>query len=272
MFCNIILKINEKKKINIMIKENIFFLGSGSGFSSLPNTSLLLNLRNTRVLIDFGFTGLNQLRRYKISPQTIDALIITHLHSDHTGGIEMLTYIHKFQYQKKLLLILPNFELQFMLWDMLKHSMRFSPKGIMKKSDYFDIKIAQCASTCRFSTMRFKSHKFTFVKTKHVPGMLSYGVIFAMNGKRVFYTSDTAFDPELLAYVNENYTPSLIIHDCKTDHEDEEVHATYKQIATLPLKLKRKILLIHYDDNYSQIDPKLDGFIGFAQTGEKIIP
>ncbi len=195
--------------------EHIFFLGTGSGFSSLPNTSLLLNYKNSRVLIDFGFTGLKQLRTYRVSPDTIDALIITHMHSDHIGGIEMLAYILKFQYNRKLLLMFPHFEFKFMLWDALKNSMKYSAHGVMGMHDYFDTMIAY--KTGKVTFLKFKSHSFTFIKTKHIPGMLSFGVLFSMNGKRVFYTSDMVFDPELLLFVNKKYTPSLIIHDCKTD-------------------------------------------------------
>jgi len=252
------------------MEEHILFLGTGSGFSTLPNTILLLNYRNSRILIDFGFTGLRQLRVNKISPDTIDALIITHMHSDHIGGIEMLSYILKFQFKKKLLIILPHFEFQFMLWDALKNSMKFSIHGVMQMSDYFDVMIARRAN--KVSNLRFKSHNFTFIKTKHIPGMLSFGVVFSMNNKRVFYTSDMVFDPELLLFVNKKYTPSLIIHDCKTDSAEEGVHATYKQLRTLPQKLKRKMLLIHYDDNFLELNPEQDGFIGFARTGEYIIP
>ena len=252
------------------MQEHILFLGTGSGFSSLPNTNILLNYTNCRVLIDFGFTGLGQLRTFDIRPDTIDALIITHMHSDHIGGIEMLAYILKFKYNKKLLLILPHFEFKFMLWDALKNSMKFSPHGIMQMSDYFDTIIAY--RTDKVYKIRFKSHDFLFVKTKHIPGMLSFGVMFNINTKKVFYTSDIIFDPEFLMLVNNKYTPSVIIHDCKTDASDEKVHASYRRLKTLPVELKKKMLLIHYDDNFIQFDPQKDGFMGFAKGGDIFIP
>ncbi len=252
------------------MRENIQFLGTGSGFSSLPNTNLLLNFKNSRIIIDFGFTGLKQLKELNLRPDSIDALIITHMHSDHIGGIEMLAYITKFKYRTKITLVLPHFEFKFMLWDTLRSSMQYSIKGPMKMADYFDTIVAK-KDGCSQSVF-FKSHRFIFVKTRHIPGMLSYGVVFTMNGKRIFYTSDTVFDPITLLKVNKKYNPSLIIHDTKTDNEEENVHATYKQLSSLPPQIKSKMLLIHYDDNYMEFSPEKDGFIGFAQTGEKYTP
>ena len=60
-------------------------LGSGS-----EGNGLLVEVGNTRVLVDCGF-GLRdavvRLRRLGVEPETLTAILVTHEHSDHIGGV-----------------------------------------------------------------------------------------------------------------------------------------------------------------------------------------
>lgn len=60
-------------------------LGSGSK----GNSTLLIG-KNKKILIDVGFSYpkmINLLEEYSIEPQDIDAILITHTHKDHIGGL-----------------------------------------------------------------------------------------------------------------------------------------------------------------------------------------
>ena len=60
-------------------------LGSGS-----EGNSLLVEVDGTRILADCGFTlseTVARLARLGIEPDTIDAILITHEHDDHVGGV-----------------------------------------------------------------------------------------------------------------------------------------------------------------------------------------
>jgi phosphoribosyl 1,2-cyclic phosphodiesterase len=59
-------------------------LGSGS-----KGNSTLIESRGTRILIDIGFSGKETTRRLheiEVPPESIDAILITHDHRDHTSG------------------------------------------------------------------------------------------------------------------------------------------------------------------------------------------
>ncbi len=59
-------------------------LGSGS-----KGNSTLIESDDTRILVDIGFSGretTRRLREIEVPPETIDAVLITHDHRDHTSG------------------------------------------------------------------------------------------------------------------------------------------------------------------------------------------
>lgn len=70
----------------------IQFLGSGDAFGSggRLQTCILLHAENTRILIDCGTTALIAMRRFGVDPNGISAIVLTHLHGDHFGGIPFL--------------------------------------------------------------------------------------------------------------------------------------------------------------------------------------
>ncbi len=68
------------------------FLGSGDAFGSggRLQTCLCLDGPSGRVLIDCGATALVALKRAGIDPGSVAAVLVTHLHGDHFGGIPFL--------------------------------------------------------------------------------------------------------------------------------------------------------------------------------------
>ena len=70
----------------------VTFLGSGDAFSAGGRfqTCILVETGESRVLVDCGGTSLTALRRHGVDPNTIDAILLTHLHGDHFGGVPLL--------------------------------------------------------------------------------------------------------------------------------------------------------------------------------------
>ena len=70
----------------------VTFVGTGDAFGSggRLQTCVLVEGPTTTLTIDFGASSLIGLRREAIDPNSIDVIVLTHLHGDHCGGIPFL--------------------------------------------------------------------------------------------------------------------------------------------------------------------------------------
>ena len=68
------------------------FLGTGDAFGSggRLHTCTLLRAAEGNALVDCGPSTLAALRRDGLDPNTVDAVVLTHLHGDHFGGVPFL--------------------------------------------------------------------------------------------------------------------------------------------------------------------------------------
>ncbi|MDA0996602.1 MAG: MBL fold metallo-hydrolase [Proteobacteria bacterium] len=70
----------------------VTFVGSGDAFGSGGRfqTCILVDAPGFRLAIDFGASSLIALNKLGISHNSIDAVVLTHLHGDHCGGVPFL--------------------------------------------------------------------------------------------------------------------------------------------------------------------------------------
>jgi ribonuclease BN (tRNA processing enzyme) len=68
------------------------FLGTGDAFGSggRLHTAALLRTERGNALVDCGPSALAALRREGLDPDAVDAILLTHLHGDHFGGLPFL--------------------------------------------------------------------------------------------------------------------------------------------------------------------------------------
>lgn len=67
-------------------------VGSGDAFGSggRSNTCFWLETGKGTLVVDFGASALPALKRLKLDPNAISAIILSHLHGDHFGGLPFL--------------------------------------------------------------------------------------------------------------------------------------------------------------------------------------
>jgi ribonuclease BN (tRNA processing enzyme) len=70
----------------------VTFIGSGDAFGAGGrfNTCILVDAPDQRIAIDFGASSLVALNQLDIDHASIDAVVLTHLHGDHCGGLPFM--------------------------------------------------------------------------------------------------------------------------------------------------------------------------------------
>jgi len=237
----------------------LIFIGSGSAFTidNYQSNMLLVNDQNKRLLIDCGCDARRALHKIGLTYKEIDHVYISHLHSDHVGGLEWLGFCRKFDPScGKPKLILSSF-LKNEIWSN-------TLSGGMKLSTYFDVE-----SVSKNSTFIWENTKFRIVQTVHIIDAFSivpsFGLIFETNKNTVFITTDTQHCPN---QIQDFYNMSdIIFQDCEITPYKSGAHANYENLKTLSEDTKKKMWLYHYQD-LSLPDAKKDGFMGFVKRGQ----
>src|SRR5213083_3231377 len=79
---------NGKRTMTVRVR----FVGSGDSFGSGGRfqTCILVDGDGTRFAIDFGTSSLIALNQQGIEHNSIDTILLTHLHGDHCGGVPFM--------------------------------------------------------------------------------------------------------------------------------------------------------------------------------------
>jgi ribonuclease BN (tRNA processing enzyme) len=73
-------------------KVQVRFVGSGDAFGSGGRWQTCISVASggQRLLVDCGTTSLVALKAQGLNPESVDAVVVSHLHGDHFGGLPFL--------------------------------------------------------------------------------------------------------------------------------------------------------------------------------------
>lgn len=255
----------------------LFFIGVGTAFArTLYQTNLLIIKGNTHVMVDFGMTGPEALRRTTgLEPTDIATILPTHTHADHVGGLECLGLMNRyvgrrFLNKPKLGMIITE-EFQRRLWDVtLRGGMEWNERDRYGRklsfTDFFDpIRPRWKPNQPRETwTVEHGELQIELFRTRHIPeqaesweeAFVSYGLYIEEH--RFFFSGDTQFDRDLI----DIYAPKsdVMFHDVQ--FHAGGVHAPFEDLKTLPPEVQEKTYFTHYPDTWK--DQDIAGFAGFV--------
>jgi len=190
-----------------------------------------INCKDTNVILDPGPGALVRCHssRPKLDPKTLDGVILTHKHLDHSGDANvMIEAMTKGGFEKRGKLFVPQDALG-------SHGVIFS---YLRK---FPEKVEVLTEGERFSVgeLKFK------VAVKNIHPVDTYGLKFFIEDEIVSFVSDTRYFPEL-AVAHKDATVlvlNVVFYDKRSDIDHMSIHEAIELIRAIKPK---KAILTHF--------------------------
>ena len=247
----------------------LIFLGTSSAFTTdtqnYQSNMLLKSSSGKHMLIDCGSDVRRSLYNVTgLSYREIDAVYISHLHADHAGGLEWLGFTRKFNPGCTKPTLFISEALQKPLWERtLSGGMRSLDSEEAQLSTYFSIQAIPSGGS-----FEWEGTRFTLIPTLHFKDGKELAPSFGLwiqKEKAYFLTTDTQFTPD--QFMQKYESADIIFHDCETNSHRSGVHANYQDLKTLPVTIKKKMWLYHYNPGELPLATS-DGFAGFVKPGQ----
>ena len=254
----------------------LFFIGVGSAFTKRNyQTNVLIVKGDDHLLVDCGTKCPQAFYQLGLPLTEVRNVLITHSHADHIGGLEEVALLGRYMTHRKPLMVI-NEAYQHILWDMsLRGGAAYNEEDagdILGFHDFFDIRRPEWLRGYPRETFGVQIGEIDvkMVRTMHVPdssrdwqsSFWSCGLII---DDRILFTSDTRYDPDLVATYEERFGFEWIFHDCQ--FFTGGVHASLDELNRFSPEIKAKMYLTHYGDNWEQYEKQVRdyGFAGLAR-------
>jgi ribonuclease BN (tRNA processing enzyme) len=177
-----------------MTTLRIRFLGSGDAFGSggRLQTCILAESNGHLLLVDCGASSLIALKGAGVDPNEIDAVLISHLHGDHFGGLPFLVLDGQFSGRSSHLLVAgpPGLETR------VTEAMEVFFPGSSRARQRFEVRFQELPEGVPASVGPLRVTPYEVV---HACGAPPYALRIEIDGRVVAYSGDTEWTDRLLA-------------------------------------------------------------------------
>ncbi|NGZ73959.1 MBL fold metallo-hydrolase [Saccharibacillus alkalitolerans] len=236
---------------------NLQMIGTGNAFAKKYfNNNALIEQDGFKLLIDFGITAPLALYELGIGMEELDAVLVTHMHGDHVGGLEEYGFQMKFKHGRRPVLYLAD-ALAEPLWENTL-SGGMTQDGLERLEDAFDVRLLRAGDVQQLAP----NLCVELLRTRHIRGKKSYSLIL---NRDVFYSADMVFDRELLTTLVRDRGVRRIFHEVQLEGPGA-VHTTLDELLSLPEEIQAMTMLMHYADNKDRFEGRT-GRMTFLEQG-----
>ena len=204
----------------------IKFIGSGDAFGSGGRLQpcFLATDKENRFALDFGLTALIGLRQQNIKPNTIDAVLLTHLHGDHCGGVPFLLMDAMLGSKREspLIIIGPG-GIETHIKNL--QEMLFPGSNIMQPK--FTVKYIEITPK---ESVQWGKYKINAIDAKHTVTTKPLALKIGTESKTLTYTGDGELTEALIDFTAD---ADLIIAECYYFDKPVKWHLNYPDINHL---------------------------------------
>jgi len=236
------------------------FVGSGDAFGSGGRFQACISLRtaSTHVLLDCGTSSLIGLARLGLAPASIDAVLVSHLHGDHFGGIPFLVLEQQFARRERPLLLVGPAGLR----DRVLQAMEVLFPGssqVQRRFELHTIELTDHAPT------RVGALDITAYPAAHASGAPSYGLRVVCEEKIVAYSGDTEWTAELIGLAD---GADLFICEAYVFEKSVKYHLSYATLAEHRSRLRcKRLVLTHMSADMLNRRGEVEVEAEFAEDG-----
>jgi ribonuclease BN (tRNA processing enzyme) len=220
----------------------VTFVGTGDAFGSGGRfqTCFLIDGPSQRFTIDFGATSLVALRQLDIDPNSIDTVLLTHLHGDHCGGVPFLLLDAMLGSRRTtpLTILGPTGTREH-----LKRVQDSLFPGSHTMQPGFELRYLEIEPT---QDLELDGMTLSATRARHAREANPLALRVQLGNKRIAYTGDGEFTESLARFVN---GVDLLIAESYFYDKSVRGHLNYPDIARLDAS---RIVLTHMHSNMLQ--------------------
>ncbi len=215
-------------------------LGSGDAFASggRCQSAYYIQAAGAKIMLEAGPDLVGSLKRHGIAPDSLDLLIVSHLHGDHFAGIPFLFLEYMYESPRKRPITIagpPRLKERAI---QLMHAMYsgFDLSKIEKKIKWVVLEPGR--------KQRLGRLQVTAIRSLHTKPDVSLSLKLAADGKSIVFTGDTGWNDDLVKLAD---GADLFLCEC-TYYESSQFkfHLNYPQLAANRGKFNvKRMVLTH---------------------------